>query len=97
MTCETCEDLCRELIIQTPGNLWSAINVARQNVDDGAIFQVQTQDGSYTPIAKLNRADPMPDLIEMDFHCTRCGEQFHLVCENYHGAGGHWSYGAEKT
>ena len=96
MTCEACIDLCREVIIKTPGNLWRAVNVARQNIDAGTLVQINRQDGSHTPIEKLNRDDPIPDLIEMDFHCTRCGEQFHLLCETYHGAGGRWSYGVEE-
>ena len=92
--------LCRPLswtgTIRTPKNLWMAVNVVRQNVDDGTIVQILRQGRSSTPIGNLGRDGSMPDFIEMDFQCIRCEEQFHLVCENYHGSGGRWSWGVNR-
>ncbi len=30
------------------------------------------------------------DVIESELHCAGCGRRFELVCETYHGRGGHW-------
>ena len=92
MTCESCAELCHQVTIRTSGELWAAVNVAKQNVEDGTILQVHRSAATTTPIEELRRDTPIPDLIQMDFHCIRCDEQFHLVCETYHGAGGRWSW-----
>jgi len=80
------------VIIGTPGELWTTIDVASQNVEDGTILQVHRPAATTMPVEKLTRSAPIPDLIQLDFHCIRCDEQFHLVCETYHGVGGRWSW-----
>jgi hypothetical protein len=98
MTCPACADLCQHVPIRSPRDLWQAIKIARQNVDDGTIVEFEVDDGTVvaaTPIGELSEDGIRPDVIKTDFFCNNCRETFHLICETYHGSGGSWSYGVK--
>jgi len=91
MPCEKCAELCVRYPIRHPNDLRQAINIARQNLEDGTIMEVPNADSigqvSFTAIASGEAWD---DIVEYHFRCTSCGELFYLHAETYHGSGGYW-------
>jgi hypothetical protein len=97
MTCSNCADLCQNVSIRHPKELWHVIEVAKQNIADGTVLEFHDEHGSVivpTPIGELSASRPTPDIIKADFRCVHCSETFHLFCETYHGSGGRWYFGA---
>src|SRR5689334_477891 len=91
MSCARCEDLRQEVPIRTPGELEKVVRVARANLKDGTIVEI-ANGGQSVLLSTLTRNGPLPDIIQTDFRCTRCGEVFRLRCECYHGKGGSWTH-----
>ncbi|MDP6621426.1 MAG: hypothetical protein QF754_04050 [Alphaproteobacteria bacterium] len=57
---------------------------------------IEPWDTRFTPCSYARmRADEaagrgLPDIFSYYFRCTACGRRFNLMCEIYHGRGGHW-------
>ena len=91
MPCEKCAELCVRYMIRQPGELRQAIEIARQNTEDGTIVELQDAAiASEIPFPILAAGNPWGDFVEHRFRCTNCGEVFHLHAETYHGSGGYW-------
>lgn len=91
MPCEKCSDLCVRYSIRHPNELRQAINIARQNIEDGTIVELENpsplNDVSFSDLAS---GAAWGDTVEHHFRCSNCGEQFSLHAETYHGSGGYW-------
>ena len=61
-----------------------------------AVDPIEPWDTSITPYSYARmRADEaanrgIPDIFSYYFRCTACNQRFNLLCEVYHGSGGHW-------
>jgi hypothetical protein len=90
--CDTCGDLRLSVEIQTPGDLSKALRVIRANLADSSITDVTQSNNSQSgEFLNLEERGPWPDHLSYQFKCTRCGHQFRLAVETYHGAGGTWN------
>ena len=91
MSCEKCQDLCVRFAIRQPNELRRAIQIAKQNLDDGTISEVPNSDPiSRVTFSALAKGEPWDDIVGYRFHCCSCGELFSLHAETYHGSGGYW-------
>lgn len=92
MPCSYCNDLCIEFRISHPSELWKAIAVIRDNVADGTLQEI-TQPNSVPqpPFSEIANGGAWGDIMQYQFKCQRCPEQFTLHAETYHGSGGAWS------
>jgi hypothetical protein len=91
MSCQQCS------LLQTRRKIWGlqglsdAITSAKAAVADGMLSETNAgpMAGTIT-FAHLDPNGPYDDLLIYNFDCTRCGQQFQLSAETYHGAGGAW-------
>ena len=91
MSCEKCKDLCVRFAIRQPNDLRRAIQIAKQNCDDGTISEVPESDPiSQVTFAALAEGAQWDDIVGHRFRCSSCGELFSLHAETYHGSGGYW-------
>jgi hypothetical protein len=91
MPCEKCAELCVRYQIQQPRELRKAIDIARQNIEDGTIVELQSSSPvSQVPFSALASGAAWNDIVEHRFRCANCGELFSLHAETYHGSGGYW-------
>lgn len=91
MSCEKCKDLCVRFAIRQPHELRRAIQIAKQNLDDGTITEVPNSNPiSQVTFAALAKGEQWDDIIGYRFRCSSCGELFSLHAETYHGRGGYW-------
>lgn len=91
MSCEKCQDLCVRFAIRQPNELRRAIQIAKQNLDDGTISEVPNPDPiSRVTFSALAKGEPWDDIVGYRFRCCSCGELFSLHAETYHGSGGYW-------
>ncbi len=91
MPCEKCNELCVRFAIRQPRDLQRAIEIAKQNIDDGTITEISDS----TPISQITfsalaTGQPWDDIVGYRFRCNSCGEIFSLHAETYHGSGGYW-------
>lgn len=91
MACNKFNDLCVRFSIRTPADLRKAINIARENVEDGTIIEIleETQFGQST-FSDVAAGAAWDDVFGYRFRCSQCHESFHLHAETYHGSGGYW-------
>ena len=91
MSCEKCEDLCVRFAIHAPYQLRQAIRIAKQNLDDLTLSEIEespfSMQASFSQVAD---GGPWDDVVGYRFRCTSCGEMFSLHAETYHGSGGYW-------
>lgn len=91
MSCEKCKDLCMRFVIRQPNELCRAIQIAKQNLDDGTITEVPNSDPiSQVTFAALAKGEQWGDIVGYRFRCSSCDELFSLHAETYHGSGGYW-------
>jgi hypothetical protein len=91
MACEKCKELCVRFAIRHPQDLRRTIEIAKQNIQDGTIVEIQTiSQDDQIPFSELNIDQPLDDYISYRFRCISCGELFYLHVETYHGSGGYW-------
>lgn len=91
MPCENCAELCVEYQIRGPQQLRKAIEITKQNIEDGTIVELQTQSSARpVPFLMIASGAEWDDIVEYKFRCANCGELFSLVAETYHGSGGYW-------
>jgi hypothetical protein len=91
MPCAKCNDLCVRFPIRSPRELKRAIEIAKQNVDDGTVSEVQVADSpSQVRFSQLAAGEPWDDIVRYRFRCNSCRELFSLHAETYHGSGGYW-------
>jgi len=88
MSCTPCSELRLVWPIRSPGELLKAVNIVRQNVDDGTIREVAR--GSGPGFDDLSPDGLWEDHLNYKFQCRWCGETFSLIAETYHGGGGEW-------
>lgn len=91
--CNHCQEVNQSFRIENPGDLTKAIRVVAANLNDGTIVASEPPMGSYTSVPFQNLADGelWDDIVEYNFHCPKCRQQFCLRAETYHGSGGSWS------
>lgn len=91
MPCEKCSDLCVRYPIRQPNDLLKAIKIAKQNLEDGTIIELPDLESinqySFSAVAS---GEAWGDIVEYNFYCSNCSEQFRLHAETYHGSGGYW-------
>ena len=91
MACPSCDNLCIRYAIRHPRDLHHAIEIAKQNINDGTLVEVQDSsphsDVSFNVIAS---GGAWGDIVAYRFKCRSCGELFALHAETYHGSGGCW-------
>jgi hypothetical protein len=95
MSCARCSDLCVTFAIRVPADLTKAISIARENIADGTLVEVEPPSEAvrFEPsvtLAELAAGAKSSDLVNFRFRCTSCGEEFLLDAETYHGSGGSW-------
>ncbi len=92
MTCKFCADLSQTVEVRTKRALIKTIAVVNANIDDGTLTAVGTVgiDGREMSKEFLNLSGPWPDYIDHSYVCSRCGQEFRLQVETYHGVGGVW-------
>lgn len=91
MSCEKCKDLCVRFAIRQPHELRRAIQIVKQNLDDGTITEVSNSDSiSQVTFAALAKGEQWDDIVGYRFLCSSCGALFSLHAETYHGSGGYW-------
>ena len=91
MSCNKCQDLCIRFPISQPHELRRAIEISKQNVEDGTICEVpDTHSVSQVSFSDLAAGKPWGDMVILRFRCNSCGEVFTLHAETYHGSGGSW-------
>jgi hypothetical protein len=93
LSCEHCEALCEEQKINSPSALRKALIAARDNLDDGTLrelpHQISHQVGASSFLEVAN-GTAWEDIVNFEFECNHCGQQFQLRAETYHGVGGAW-------
>lgn len=89
MTCSYCREIPTLRAINSPERLWRAIEALQQFVADGIIEQAH-RNRLYPRFMDLREGEGYPDFISYQFKCSHCGEDYEIVCETYHGRGGHW-------
>jgi hypothetical protein len=91
MACAKCNDLCVRFAIQQPYELRRAIEIAKQNVEDGTISEIPDANPlSQVSFSALAAGKPWDDIVAFRFRCNSCAELFSLHAETYHGSGGYW-------
>ncbi len=92
MSCDRCQDLCVEYRITLPSDLRRAIKIIGDSVNDGTLQEVQLAPKPYcsVPFQDLVTGGAWDDIVSYDFQCYRCGQEFNLGAETYHGRGGSW-------
>lgn len=93
MACRHCNDINEALEIRRPCDLAKAMRVIKANLADGTLEPEPQDQGSVVPMPRFEELDmegPWPDYLEYGFRCARCGQQFRLDAETYHGVGGRW-------
>jgi len=92
MACSFCKDLCIEYQISSPSDLRQAISVARDNVADGTLKEIASDqsDLPQRPFSEVASSDQWDDVMVYRFQCQHCSEQFILEAETFHGSGGAW-------
>lgn len=91
MSCEKCKDLCVRFAIRQPHESRRAIEIVKQNLDDGTVTEEPSSDPiSQVRFAVLARGEQWDDIVGYRFRCSSCGELFSLHAETYHGSGGYW-------
>lgn len=92
MTCPSCEPLNVEWPIRSPGELAKALRVARANLEDGTLVELEEPEALVVQsVRDVPEDGPWPDVVQCRFGCAACGARFELSAETYHGAGGRWS------
>jgi hypothetical protein len=91
MACAQCNDLCVRFPIRQPNDLRRAIDIAKQNVADGTISELnEPSPSSQVSFSALSAGENWSDVVAYKFKCNSCGELFSLHAETYHGSGGYW-------
>jgi hypothetical protein len=91
MACEKCIDLCVQFAIRQPYELRRAIEIIRQNIEDGTLSEAPDSNLlSRVSFSALAAEEPWEDWVAYRFLCNSCGESFSLHAETYHGGGGYW-------
>ncbi len=91
MACAKCNDLCVRFPIRLPSDLRRAIDIAKQNVADDTISELNDSSHSaQVSFSALSAGANWDDVMEYKFQCNLCGELFLLHAETYHGSGGYW-------
>jgi len=93
--CDLCEAFDTEIAIHGPAQLRRIAKKLQDAVRSG-VFHATTPEpsdilGAQTPFSELVLDGVLPDHIDYDFRCNRCGATFSLSVETYHGQGGTWS------
>jgi hypothetical protein len=91
MSCNKCQELCVRFPIRQPHDLRRAIEISKQNIEDGTISEMpDTHSFSEVSFSDLAAGKPWGDILTHRFRCNPCGEVFMLHAETYHGSGGAW-------
>ena len=91
MACPKCNDLCVRFAIRQPYELRRAIEITKQNIEDGTLLEIRNANPlSRISFSSLVAGEPWDDIVDFRFCCKSCGELFSLHAETYHGSGGYW-------
>jgi hypothetical protein len=90
-SCDKCRDLNQVFRIVLPGDLKTAIRVAKNNINDETISVIEKESGnSSRPFTEISESRLWNDNVHYVFKCNFCGQRFLLNAETYHGSGGEW-------
>lgn len=90
MSCEKCKDLCVRFAIRQPNDLRRAIQIAKQNCDDGTISEVPESDPiSQITFAALAEGVQWDDIVGHRFRCSAWRVVL-TSCRDDYGSGGYW-------
>ena len=92
MVCSFCKDLDVEYQISSPSDLRQAISVVRDNVADGTLKEIASEQSGLPqrPFSEVASSGQWDDVMVYRFQCQHCSAQFVLDAETYHGSGGTW-------
>jgi hypothetical protein len=79
----------KECPIETKGEFVSLIKSLKRALDEGGLVQIKRTQGD-VDIASLSEEGPWPDSIDVSFKMTSTGDEYSLIVETHHGAGGCW-------
>lgn len=85
--CSKCEVLTKTIKMVLPDDLRGVIRLVNSKQSDGTLSVSMERWEKWADVS----VSSWPDILEFRFECTFCHTMFELVCETYHGRGGHWS------
>ncbi len=92
--CPACRGLPESRSLDVAAKYHRLVKRLDAHLDSGALIPDPDgdRDPSLTPCsyAEMKAMDGLPDIFSFFFRCTGCAKRFNLMCETYHGGGGHW-------
>lgn len=91
MTCGRCQNMDEYVRFRTPGELFKVVEVVRQAVADGHLFEIDAGPmKGLIDFGDISEKGPWDDVLIYRFKCPDCAQNFTLGGETYHGCGGAW-------
>ena len=69
--------------IRFPSDPWRSVERIRPFVSSGVLKIVQAN----SPIEEIGQTKPLKDVYVLAFQCSRCGREFQIIADMYHGRG----------